>query len=123
MRQLLDKSALPHKKFRPLSDVYYCPITFGLIHNPVIDTEGNTFKIVAVETWIDNNETSPLTRTPLSEKYLYPNQAITALLDEEKSKSVKNMHPLIRKFIEEPPPEEEVYEYPITEQDIENRRR
>jgi len=123
LRQLLDKSALPHEEFRPLPDVYYCPITFGLIHNPVIDPEGNTFERVAVETWIEKNESSPLTRTPLSIKDLYPNLAITELLDAEKSKSVENMHPSIRKFIEEPPPEEAVYEYPVTQEDLENRRR
>lgn len=36
---------------RSLPDGFYCPITFNLMFEPVIDVEGNTFERVAVEDW------------------------------------------------------------------------
>jgi hypothetical protein len=102
--QLLDKSAIPTMEYRPLSDSYYCPITFGLIHDPVIDPEGNTYERAAVANWIGVNGTSPITRNPVSIEVLYPNHAIEELLEEEKCRSEGTMHPSIRKFKLETPP-------------------
>jgi len=93
------------KEFLPLPDVYHCPITLGLIHDPVIDPEGNTFEKVAIEAWIQKNGSSPITRTSFSKEDLYCNHAITALLGEEKGKSAESMHPSVRKFKEEAPPQ------------------
>jgi len=105
VKQMFEKSALSNKEFRPLSDVYYCPITFGLIHFPMIDPEGNTFEKVAIEAWILQNGSSPITRTSLSKDELYDNHAITALLEREKGKDTIHIHPSIRRFKEEDPPE------------------
>mmetsp|Transcript_11448 Transcript_11448/g.13517 ORF Transcript_11448/g.13517 Transcript_11448/m.13517 type:complete len:308 (-) Transcript_11448:113-1036(-) len=133
VRQIFDKSALSDKEFRPLPDVYYCPITFGLIHFPVIDPEGHTFEKVAIEAWIQKNGSSPLTRTSLNKEALYKNRAITALLDEEKRKDMTNIHPSIRRFVDEEPPEEpqispnpgeaRIYLFPTTPEEIAARRR
>jgi hypothetical protein len=102
--QLLDKSAIPSMEYRPLSDSYYCPITFGLIHDPVIDPEGNTYERAAIANWIGANGTSPITRNPVSIEVLYPNHAIEELLEVEKCRSEGSIHPSIRKFREEKPP-------------------
>jgi len=131
MRQLISRD-----DFRPLPDVFYCPITFGLIHFPVIDAEGNTFEKVAIEAWIQRNGKSPITRTPLSKEDLYDNHAITALLEIEKGKNAENMHPSIQNFISSSPPEApdlppinfppnpaEVQTFPITPEELEERRR
>jgi len=126
MEQLISNNV-----FQPLSDAYYCPITFDLIHFPVIDAEGYTFEKVAIEAWIEKNGKSPITRTPLSKEELYNNHAITALLEEEKGKSVENMHPSIRKFIDTDPPVApqyrntstvEINNFPNTPEDLEVRR-
>jgi len=119
--------------FQPLPDAYYCPITFDLIHFPVIDAEGYTFEKVAIEACIQQNGKSPITRTSLSKEDLYDNHAITALLDEEKGKSVENIHPSIRNFIDAVPPEApqnrntsqvivEVHHFPITSEELEEQR-
>jgi hypothetical protein len=102
--QLLDKSAMPSMEYRDLPDSYYGPITFSLIHNPAIDPEGNTYERAAIENWIQANHTSPITRTSASVDDLYPNNAISALLEEEKGKSEGSIHPSIRKWKEEGPP-------------------
>jgi len=135
VRQIFDLSALSNREFRPLPDVYYCPITFGLIHFPVIDPEGNTFERVAIEAWIQKNGSSPITRTSLRKEDLYCNHAISALLDEEKRKDASNIHPSIRRFIDEAPPQAppassdpggtqvRVYLFPTTPEEMAARRR
>jgi len=133
VRQIFDKSALSDREFRDLPDAYYCPITFDLIHFPVIDPEGNTFEKVAIEAWIQKNGNSPLTRTSLRKEDLYKNNSISALLDEEKKKDMNNIHPSIRRFAQEDPPEEpqissspgetRTYRFPTTPEDMEARRR
>lgn len=90
--------------FRPLNDAFYCPITYNLMHQPVIDPEGNTFERVAVENWIRINQSSPITRTDLSIDQLYPNTALEKLLQEETERPEDQMHPAIRKWKEEPMP-------------------
>ena len=105
MNQLLDKSILPSAEYHPLSEEYYCPITFSLMHVPVIDPEGSTYEKVSIETWIKANGNSPLTRTVLRLDDLYPNNAIASLLDGEKAKGNESIHPSIRKWKEEAPPE------------------
>lgn len=102
--ETLEKSLIPSRKYRPLPDVYYCPITFSLIHEPVIDPEGTTFEKVAIVKWIRENGTSPLTRTELSIEDLFPNLAIKELLNIEKKRDESSMHPSIRNFKNEEPP-------------------
>jgi len=104
--------------FRPLPDGYYCPITFGILHDPVIDPEGNTFEHAAVYNWIRVHGTSPVTRSEASIDDLYPNHAIRELLEQEKKLALGKgdgdgdgdgydeslIHPSIRKWKNEEPP-------------------
>lgn len=89
---------------RPLSDAYYCPITLGLIHVPVIDPEGYSYEKVAIENWIRRNGASPVTRQPVALEDLYPNRALAALMEEEKGKSEDLIHPTFKEWKFEPPP-------------------
>ena len=104
--EVLEKSIIPSEEYHPLPDVYYCPITFSLIHDPAIDPEGNTFERVAVENWVRANGDSPLTRTSMTLEDLYPNTAIKDLLDLEKNHADASIHPSIRKWKEEAPPQQ-----------------
>jgi hypothetical protein len=103
LRQPMEKSVIPTEEFRPLPDAYYCPITFGIIHDPVIDPEGNTFERTAAESWIRVNGNSPITRTSVTVEDLYPNNVIAELLEEEKRRSDDSIHPSIRKWKQEAP--------------------
>eukprot|EP00934_Nitzschia_sp_Nitz4_P006851 Nitzschia sp. Nitz4//scaffold95_size97785//91069//92013//NITZ4_004682-RA/size97785-processed-gene-0.92-mRNA-1//-1//CDS//3329560517//6841//frame0 len=105
LSQILPESASNEPFLRPLNDAYYCPITFNLMHFPVTDPEGNTFEKVAIENWIRANGNSPITRSELSVSQLYPNNAIHTLLQNEKNKPVDEMHPSIRKWCDEAPPQ------------------
>eukprot|EP00339_Tiarina_fusa_P018124 CAMPEP_0117025910 /NCGR_PEP_ID=MMETSP0472-20121206/19096_1 /TAXON_ID=693140 ORGANISM="Tiarina fusus, Strain LIS" /NCGR_SAMPLE_ID=MMETSP0472 /ASSEMBLY_ACC=CAM_ASM_000603 /LENGTH=383 /DNA_ID=CAMNT_0004732763 /DNA_START=61 /DNA_END=1212 /DNA_ORIENTATION=- len=89
---------------RPLSDGFYCPITLGMMHVPVIDPQGYSYEKVAIENWIRVNGDSPVTRESLSIEQLIPNVAVSNLLLAEASKKDEMMHPAIRKWKNESPP-------------------
>src|SRR5689334_7386509 len=42
-----------------------CPITLDRIHEPVISIHGHIYEHEALMTWVNEHETSPLTRQPL----------------------------------------------------------
>jgi U-box domain len=93
-----------HHHHRPLPDAYHCPITFGIIHDPVIDPEGNTYERRAIQLWIRANHNCPLSRKPLQESQLYENQALRQVLQEEAERSDDSIHPGIREWKQEPKP-------------------
>eukprot|EP01027_Heterolobosea_sp_BB2_P022017 GEZU01032390.1.p1 GENE.GEZU01032390.1~~GEZU01032390.1.p1 ORF type:complete len:857 (+),score=225.75 GEZU01032390.1:111-2573(+) len=55
---------------------FYCPLTHEIMKDPVMDPEGNSYERAAIEKWLYQNSTSPITRTPLSKAYLVPNRAL-----------------------------------------------
>lgn len=100
-------STNPHD--RPLPDGFYCPITLNLIHNPVIDPEGYSYEKVAIESWIQVNGASPVTRQEVSIEDLRPNLTLAELMRQEAgiSKSGENnpaVHPAWKQWREESPP-------------------
>jgi hypothetical protein len=95
-------------KHCPLPEAYYCPITFGLMHDPVIDPDGNTYERRSIQLWIRANHTSPLSRRPLEESQLYDNTALRQIMQEEAeccSDDASSLHPSIQKWKNEPTPE------------------
>lgn len=128
VRQLMEKSILPTVDRKWLSDVYYCPITMSLMKHPVISPEGFSFEKEAIEQWIDKNQLSPLTRTPLPDKkLLYPNHALEELLKLEVSKLPHEDKSLsIREFQAYMMNQESSYQVPRTFEDwktLRNRQR
>lgn len=93
--------ALTDYQQRPLPEGFYCPITLGLIHTPVIDPEGYSYEKVAIENWIRCNGASPVTRRALAMEDLYPNKTLSALMAEEKAKSDDLVHPIFKQWDEE----------------------
>lgn len=97
---------------RPLSSGFYCPITLSLMHCPVIDPQGYTYEKVAIESWIQTNGDSPVTREALSVEELIPNLTVADLLLAEANKPMDGdggdnnsmIHPAIRKWKTEAPP-------------------
>ena len=49
---------------------------------PVIDPEGNSYEKSAIEDWIRQSGTSPITRTTISLNDLRPNRALKTAIDE-----------------------------------------
>lgn len=61
---------------------FFCPITKELMIDPVIDLDGNSYEKQAIEEWIHQNGTSPITRKTLSIEDLHPNLALKTAINE-----------------------------------------
>jgi len=87
--------------YRSLPQAFNCPITLNLMHEPVIDPEGNTFEGRSIRAWIKDNGNLPLSRNGVNINDLYPNKVLHMLLLEEMDKDEGLMHPSIKLWKEE----------------------
>ncbi|CAF2924759.1 unnamed protein product [Rotaria sp. Silwood2] len=65
---------------------FLCPITHELMTDPVIDPDGNSYERSAIEDWLRQHSTSPITRTTLHLNDLRPNRALRESIEEYRSK-------------------------------------
>jgi hypothetical protein len=68
-----------------ISQTFICPITHEIMEEPVIDNEGNSYDNYAITNWLENNNTSPITRNYLHISHLKPNRALTEAIQIFKS--------------------------------------
>jgi len=67
-----------------IPQAFLCCITQQLINNPVVDHEGNTYEEEAIIEWLSKNQTSPITRSPLTASQLKPNRALKDAIEDYK---------------------------------------
>jgi hypothetical protein len=60
---------------------FLCPITYELMHDPVLLADGHTFERSAIEQWLQTNNTSPMTQLPLANKNVVPNYALRMAIE------------------------------------------
>ena len=65
---------------------FLCPITCDLMSEAVVASDGNSYESAAIERWLENHTTSPLSNVELSAKMMYPNRALQQLIDEFREK-------------------------------------
>ncbi|KAL0021777.1 hypothetical protein WJX79_009116 [Trebouxia sp. C0005] len=65
-----------------LQNLLCCPITKVVMVEPVIAADGHTYERAAIETWLLENTTSPVTRKDLAHMRLVPNILIRGLIIE-----------------------------------------
>lgn len=65
-----------------LPSAFYCPLTLSVMRIPVIDREGNSYEKSAIENWLSQNCSSPITRKPLRFKDLSFNRNLSDLIEE-----------------------------------------
>jgi len=53
-----------------------CPITLEVMKDPVVDPQGHSYERAAIEEWLKERGTSPMTRKPMSADQLIPNRAL-----------------------------------------------
>lgn len=66
------------------SDAMICPITMEVMTDPVIDNEGVSYERQAITDWLSKNDTSPVTRQPLTVEQLKPNHALRNIIENHK---------------------------------------
>ncbi len=57
-------------------DNFYCPITYGIMIDPVIGPDGQTYERSAIESWLESSNKSPLTKQTMYVSDLVPNIAL-----------------------------------------------
>lgn len=57
----------------------FCPITHSLLMDPVSTLDGTVYERAAIERWLSDHGTSPLTGEALPSKVLIPQHALRAL--------------------------------------------
>lgn len=60
--------------------ILFCPITFEIMKDPVLASDGHTYEREAIERWIKEKKTSPVTRQPMTSATLTPNYSIKHLI-------------------------------------------
>lgn len=66
---------------------FYCPILQEVMDDPHVAADGYTYEYSNIKTWLENNNTSPMTNLPLNHKYLIPNHSLRSAILEWKIKS------------------------------------
>jgi hypothetical protein len=59
-----------------------CPITFELMKDPVIASDGHTYERCAIEQWFERARTSPVTNEPVPDVCLLPNHMAKSMIAE-----------------------------------------
>lgn len=61
---------------------FLCPLTLSIMFEPVFDGQGNSFEREAILKWLEEHTISPISRRPLDEGMLVPNNALRELIHE-----------------------------------------
>lgn len=56
------------------------------MNDPCVAADGYTYSRKAIETWLESNDTSPMTNLPLPHKNLIPNYTLLSAIMEWQSK-------------------------------------
>lgn len=60
---------------------FFCPITQELMTDPVMSPDGQNYEKAAIENWLSNHNTDPMTRSPLALDQLYTNTLLKAQIE------------------------------------------
>ena len=82
--------------FEVTTNNFVCPITFQIMENPVVATDGYTYEKQAIEHWLETKMTSPLTNLKMPNKTLIPNYTIKSLIVAYKEKKKKKREELLK---------------------------
>ena len=59
-----------------INDTFYCPITYTIMIDPVIGSDGHTYERNAIQQWLVTSFVSPITKQPMCTSSLIPNIAL-----------------------------------------------
>jgi hypothetical protein len=83
-------SYLDDDDFGDAPEFLVCPITQEVMEDPVITSDGHTFERSAIEAWLGNNNTNPMTGGEITSKALTPNFALRDACAAYKAKQPGN---------------------------------
>ena len=75
--------ARPGQAPRQVPSQFICPITHEIMTDPVTTADGHAYERAAIEQWLRDNETSPLTGQTLQNKVVIPCVALRSAIRRE----------------------------------------
>lgn len=75
-----EMDAMPPKHF-------LCPILRDVMDDPHMADDGYTYEYAFIRNWLENNNTSPMTKQPIQQNILIPNNTLRSAIQEWKIKS------------------------------------
>uniref|UniRef100_A0A6B2KZ06 RING-type E3 ubiquitin transferase n=1 Tax=Arcella intermedia TaxID=1963864 RepID=A0A6B2KZ06_9EUKA len=64
-----------------IPDEFICPITQEVMKDPVIAEDGHTYERANLMRWLQNNDTSPMTRGKINKDIIIPNRALKGQIE------------------------------------------
>lgn len=89
---------------------FRCPILREFMCDPVILPDGHSYERQAIEKWLEEQDTSPLTGSKLARKEMIPNHALRSAMAEYFQRDLKRLRKCVRRrlsFATTPDAEEE----------------
>ena len=72
-----------------LPESFFCPISGRIFEDPVLSPGGHTYERGFISRWLENHDTSPLTRQTISVDDLRPNRVLRGLLDDWRQREAR----------------------------------
>ncbi|XP_055808932.1 U-box domain-containing protein 35-like [Solanum dulcamara] len=85
LKEVADRAR--HLKYNqtPPPSHFKCPLLKEVIKDPCVAADGYTYDRKAIESWLADNDNSPVTNLPLPHKHLLPNYTLLSAIKEWKS--------------------------------------
>jgi hypothetical protein len=80
LRMAMQRERVSRQLRESVNKEFVCPITMLLMVEPVIAADGYSYERAAIEKWLRDKHTSPMTNLPLPHKGLTPNRAIKSAI-------------------------------------------
>lgn len=76
------KLIIPDNLPENIPNEFLCPITTEVMRNPVMLTDGHVYEKEAIEKWLTNHNTSPLTKAVVSKDYIVPCYVLRKMIEK-----------------------------------------
>ncbi|XP_059316097.1 U-box domain-containing protein 35-like [Lycium ferocissimum] len=83
LKEVADRARhLKHNQPPPPPSHFKCPLLKEVIQDPCVAADGYTYDRKAIESWLVDNDNSPVTNLPLPHKQLLPNYSLLSAIKE-----------------------------------------
>jgi hypothetical protein len=72
--------------YKYISESIVCPITYSVFKQPYIASDGYTYEKYAIDQWLLEHDSSPMTGLKLSHNILIPNLSIQSIIKNAKKR-------------------------------------
>jgi hypothetical protein len=90
IQKLMEENRRLRHELMRLEDHLTCPISFSLMDDPVICSDGQSYERSDIEDWLKTHDTSPITNDTLMDKRLIPNIGLRNVISQLKTAKERN---------------------------------